>query len=110
MAIPIESSDVHEVDPGCECKCATFVRHFSEKQTLGVSSMPAEKMSARGRRALATTDISLSTVSLPKGIQFSQMRDASVFVASPIDTCCARKQRTIIEYMNIILLLLLLHA
>ncbi len=49
-------------------------------------SSPAEKISARGRRALATTEISLSTVSLPKGIQFSQMRDASVFVASPIDT------------------------
>lgn len=49
--------------------------------------MPAEKMSARGRRACAATAISPSPVSLPKGIQFSQMRDASVLVASPIDTC-----------------------
>ena len=54
---------------------------------LGVGSVPAEKMSASGTRALAATEISLSTVSLPKGIQFSQMRDARVLVASPIDTC-----------------------
>ncbi len=49
--------------------------------------MPAVKMSARGTRALATTAISLSAVSVPKGIQFSQIRDARVFVASPRDTC-----------------------
>ena len=48
-------------------------------------------MSARGIRQLATVVTSVS-LSEPKGIQVSQIRDASVLVASPIVTCSAPPQ------------------
>ena len=50
--------------------------------------MPAARMSARGMRQLATVVTSVS-LSVPKGIHVSQMREASVFVASPIVTYSA---------------------
>ena len=54
----------------------------------GAASLPAARMSARGMRQLATVVTSVS-LSVPKGIHVSQMREASVFVASPIVTCSA---------------------
>ena len=45
-------------------------------------------MSARGMRQLATVVTSVS-LSVPKGIHVSQIREASVFVASPIVTYSA---------------------
>ena len=50
--------------------------------------MPAARMSARGTRQLATVVTSVS-LSVPNGIQVSQIREASVFVASPIVTYSA---------------------
>jgi len=47
--------------------------------------LPAARMSARGTRQLATVVTSVS-LSVPKGIQVSQMREASVLVASPMVT------------------------
>ena len=48
--------------------------------------LPAARMSARGIRQLATVVTSVS-LSEPKGIQVSQMREARVLVASPMVTC-----------------------
>ena len=57
----------------------------------GEVCLPAARMLARGMRQLATVVTSVS-LSEPKGIQVSQMRDASVFVASPMVTCRAHSR------------------